>query len=167
MRAGIETSGGSVSGITSGLTDFNAMTGGLNRSDLLILAGRPGMGKTSLATNMAFNAAKRYLDDMEAGIPEEKSIGAPVAFFSLEMSADQLALRILSEQSEVSSEKLRTGNISGPEFMKFARAAGDLGHLVNFQQGKFCPMRPRWEAAVFWIPGWPMPCANACDVPFQ
>ncbi len=64
-------SGGSVSGITSGLTDFNAMTGGLNRSDLLILAGRPGMGKTSLATNMAFNAAKRYLDDMEAGIPED------------------------------------------------------------------------------------------------
>ena len=122
-------SGGSVSGITSGLTDFNAMTGGLNRSDLLILAGRPGMGKTSLATNMAFNAAKRYLDDMEAGIPEEKSIGAPVAFFSLEMSADQLALRILSEQSEVSSEKLRTGNISGPEFMKFARAAGDLERL--------------------------------------
>jgi replicative DNA helicase len=122
-------SGGSVSGITSGLTDFNAMTGGLNRSDLLILAGRPGMGKTSLATNMAFNAAKRYLDDIEAGIPEEKSIGAPVAFFSLEMSADQLALRILSEQSEVSSEKLRTGNISGPEFMKFARAAGDLERL--------------------------------------
>ncbi|MDG2533105.1 replicative DNA helicase [Sphingomonas sp. HITSZ_GF] len=122
-------SGGSVSGITSGLTDFNAMTGGLNRSDLLILAGRPGMGKTSLATNMAFNAAKRYLDDMEAGIPEDKSIGAPVAFFSLEMSADQLALRILSEQSEVSSEKLRTGNISGPEFMKFARAAGDLERL--------------------------------------
>lgn len=122
-------SGGSVSGITSGLTDFNAMTGGLNRSDLLILAGRPGMGKTSLATNMAFNAAKRWLDDMDAGIPEEKSIGAPVAFFSLEMSADQLALRILSEQSEVSSEKLRTGNIGSADFMRFARAAGDLERL--------------------------------------
>lgn len=125
-------SGGSVSGVTSGLTDFNAMTGGLNRSDLLILAGRPGMGKTSLATNMAFNAAKRWMDDMEAGIPEEKSIGAPVAFFSLEMSADQLALRILSEQSEVSSEKLRTGNISAPEFQKFARASGDIERLPLF-----------------------------------
>jgi replicative DNA helicase len=125
-------SGGSVSGITSGLTDFNAMTGGLNRSDLLILAGRPGMGKTSLATNMAFNAAKRWLDDQEAGIPEEKSIGAPVAFFSLEMSADQLAMRILSEQSEIVSEKLRTGNISPHEFMKFARAASDLERLPLF-----------------------------------
>jgi replicative DNA helicase len=125
-------SGGSVSGVTSGLSDFNAMTGGLNRSDLLILAGRPGMGKTSLATNMAFNAAKRWMDDLEMGIPEEKSIGAPVAFFSLEMSADQLALRILSEQSEVSSEKLRTGNISTSEFQKFARASGDIERLPLF-----------------------------------
>lgn len=122
-------SGGSVSGVTSGLSDFNAMTGGLNRSDLLILAGRPGMGKTSLATNMAFNAARRWMDDMEAGIPEEKSIGAPVAFFSLEMSADQLALRILSEQSEIISEKLRTGDLSPANFQKFARAAADLEQL--------------------------------------
>jgi replicative DNA helicase len=122
-------SGGSVSGVTSGLTDLNAMTGGFNRSDLLILAGRPGMGKTSLATNIAFNAAKRYADDAEAGIPEDKSIGAPVAFFSLEMSADQLAMRILSEQAEVVSEKLRTGQISTSEFQKFARAAGDLEKL--------------------------------------
>jgi len=122
-------SGGSVSGVTTGLSDLNAMIGGLNKSDLLILAGRPAMGKSSLASNIAFNAAKRWIDDMEAGIPEEKSLGAPVAFFSLEMSADQLAGRILSEQSEVLSEKLRTGNINPNEFMRFARAAADLERL--------------------------------------
>jgi replicative DNA helicase len=125
-------SGGSVSGITSGLSDLNAMTGGMNRSDLIILAGRPGMGKTSLATNIAFNAARRWADDMEAKIPEEKSIGAPVAFFSLEMSADQLAMRILSEQSEIVSEKLRTGDLSPAAFQKFARAAADLEQLPLF-----------------------------------
>lgn len=122
-------SGGGISGITTGLSDLNASTGGFNRSDLLILAGRPGMGKTSLATNIAFNAAKRYMDDLDGGIPEDKSIGAPVAFFSLEMSADQLAMRILSEQAEVVSEKLRTGQLSHAEFQKFARAAGDLERL--------------------------------------
>jgi replicative DNA helicase len=125
-------SGGSVSGVTTGLSDLNAMIGGLNKSDLLILAGRPAMGKSSLASNIAFNAAKRWIDDMEAGIPEEKSLGAPVAFFSLEMSADQLAGRILSEQSEVLSEKLRTGNINPNEFMRFARAAADLERLPYF-----------------------------------
>jgi replicative DNA helicase len=108
------------------------MTGGMNRSDLIILAGRPGMGKTSLATNIAFNAARRWLDDKEANIPEEKSIGAPVAFFSLEMSADQLAMRILSEQSEIVSEKLRTGDLSAANFQKFARAAADLEQLPLF-----------------------------------
>lgn len=122
-------SGGGISGITTGLTDLNASTGGFNRSDLLILAGRPGMGKTSLATNIAFNAAQRWARDMEAGIPEDKTIGAPVAFFSLEMSADQLALRILSEQAEISSEKLRTGHIGSTDFQKLARAAADLETL--------------------------------------
>jgi replicative DNA helicase len=125
-------SGGNVSGITTGLADLNAMTGGMNRSDLIILAGRPGMGKTSLATNIAFNAARRWMDDMEGGIAEEKSIGGPVAFFSLEMSADQLAMRILSEQSEIVSEKLRTGDLSPSNFQKFARAAADLEQLPLF-----------------------------------
>ncbi|MBO9712753.1 replicative DNA helicase [Sphingomonas sp.] len=125
-------SGGSVSGITTGLSDLNAMTGGMNRSDLIILAGRPGMGKTSLATNIAFNAARRWIDDKTTGIDEEKSIGAPVAFFSLEMSADQLAMRILSEQSEIVSEKLRTGDLSPANFQKFARAAADLEQLPLF-----------------------------------
>src|SRR6185503_5522448 len=80
--------GGGLSGVTTGLETVNAKTGGLHRSDLLILAGRPGMGKTALATNIAFNAAQRLVRDLEEGIALEKSAGAGVAFFSLEMSAD-------------------------------------------------------------------------------
>ncbi|QIG80458.1 replicative DNA helicase [Stakelama tenebrarum] len=125
-------SGGSVSGITTGFADLNAMMGGFNRSDLIILAARPAMGKSSLASNIAFNAAKRWMDDMEAGIAEDKTIGAPTAFFSLEMSADQLAGRILSEQSQIPSDKLRTGNINPSEFQRFARAAADLEKLPYF-----------------------------------
>ncbi len=105
-------SGGHVSGVTTGLESLNAKIGGFHNSDLLILAGRPGMGKTSLATNIAFNAARRFMRDKEDGIDEKRSVGAPVAFFSLEMSADQLATRILSEQSGISSENLRMGKIS-------------------------------------------------------
>ena len=100
-------SGGRFSGKTTGLDTINDKTSGLHNSDLVILAGRPAMGKTSLATNIAFNAARRLMDDQKAGIETEKSPGAGVAFFSLEMSADQLATRILAEQAEISSEKLR------------------------------------------------------------
>jgi replicative DNA helicase len=121
--------GGGLSGVTTGLDSVNAKTGGLHHSDLLILAGRPGMGKTSLATNIAFNAAKRWMDDMRLGIPPEKSVGAKVAFFSLEMSADQLATRILAEQSRISSEALRMGKISKTEFAQLAAAAADLENL--------------------------------------
>lgn len=89
--------GGGLSGITTGLDSVNQKIGGLHHSDLLILAGRPGMGKTALATNMAFNAARRYIRDTEEdGIEPHRSVGAKVAFFSLEMSADQLATRVLS-----------------------------------------------------------------------
>ncbi len=124
--------GGGLSGVTTGLDTVNAKTGGLHHSDLLILAGRPGMGKTSLATNIAFNAAKRWMDDMRLGIPPEKSVGAKVAFFSLEMSADQLATRILAEQSRISSESLRMGKISKSEFAQLAAAAADLENLPLF-----------------------------------
>src|SRR4029078_2514477 len=85
--------GGGLSGITTGLETVNARTGGLHHSDLVILAGRPGMGKTALATNFAYNAARRLVDALAAGIAAEKSAGAAVAFFSPEMSADQLATR--------------------------------------------------------------------------
>ncbi|WCT75251.1 replicative DNA helicase [Sphingomonas naphthae] len=122
-------SGGHVSGITTGLDALNAKIGGLHHSDLLILAGRPGMGKTALATNIAFNAARRLTRDREDGIDDAKSVGAGVAFFSLEMSADQLATRILSEQSNISSENLRMGKISQQDFRNLARAAAELESL--------------------------------------
>ncbi|WP_326524246.1 replicative DNA helicase [Sphingomonas sp.] len=121
--------GGGLSGVTTGLDSINAKVGGLHHSDLIILAGRPGMGKTSLATNIAFNAAKRWMDDMRLGIAPEKSVGAKVAFFSLEMSADQLATRVLAEQARISSEALRMGKISKAEFGQLAAAAADLENL--------------------------------------
>jgi replicative DNA helicase len=122
-------SGGGLSGLTTGLETVNAKTGGLHNSDLVILAGRPGMGKTALATNIAFNTARRYLQDIEDGIAPEKSAGAGVAFFSLEMSADQLATRILAENSGISSEALRMGKISQHDFRNLARAAAELETL--------------------------------------
>ncbi|MCW2336910.1 replicative DNA helicase [Sphingobium sp. B2D3A] len=125
-------SGGHVSGITSGLDGLNNRTGGLHPSDLIIVAGRPGMGKSSLATNIAYNAASRWMRDMADGIPPEKSIGAPVAIFNLEMSADQLATRILAEQSGISGEKLRMGRINHSEFQNLVRASRELQDLPLF-----------------------------------
>ncbi len=120
---------GGLSGITTGLESLNAKIGGLHSSDLIIVAGRPGMGKSALGTNIGFAAAQRYLRDMEDGIAPEKSGGAAVALFSLEMSADQLATRILAEQSGISSESLRMGKISKQEFRQLARAAAELESL--------------------------------------
>ncbi len=122
-------SGGHLSGITTGLESMNAKIGGLHKSDLIIVAGRPGMGKSALGTNIAFSAAQRFLSDTEDGIEAEKSVGAAVALFSLEMSADQLATRILAEQSGISSENLRMGKISKQEFRQLARAAAELESL--------------------------------------
>ncbi|MBV9841488.1 MAG: replicative DNA helicase [Sphingomonadaceae bacterium] len=129
MAARALNSGGHVSGITTGLDSMNAKMGGMHKSDLIILAGRPGMGKSSLATNIAYNAAMRYVRDKEDGIDPAKSVGAPVAIFNLEMSADQLATRILAEQSGISSENLRMGKISQQEFRNLARAAAELESL--------------------------------------
>ena len=122
-------SGGHLSGITTGLESLNAKIGGLHNSDLVIVAGRPGMGKSSLATNIAFSSAQRLVRDIEDGIPKEKSSGAAVAIFSLEMSADQLATRILAEESGISGENLRMGKISQQEFRQLARAAAELQSL--------------------------------------
>ncbi len=132
MAEKAQNSGGGLSGITTGLEGINARTGGLHHSDLVILAGRPGMGKTALATNIAFNTARRWLRDEEDGIAPEKSAGARVAFFSLEMSADQLATRILAENSGISSEALRMGKISTTDFRNLARAAAELQTLPLF-----------------------------------
>src|SRR3546814_4673790 len=90
---------------------MDRMLGGMHSSDLIILAGRPSMGKTALVTNMAFNAAKKYFET-------DGAEGAPVAFFSLEMSAEQLATRILSEQTRVPSDRLRRGEITDDEFTR-------------------------------------------------
>jgi replicative DNA helicase len=125
-------SGGHLSGITTGLTSVNSKVGGLHNSDLVILAGRPGMGKTALVTNIAFNAAQRWVREQEDGIPPEKGVGAKVAFFSLEMSADQLATRILAEQSGISSELLRMGKISREDFRELSRASRELQDLPLF-----------------------------------
>jgi replicative DNA helicase len=105
-----------VTGVTTGLRDLDSKLGGLHPSDLLIVAGRPSMGKTALATNIAFNAAKAY---MLSGGKE----GAPVGFFSLEMSAEQLALRILADQTEIPGDKIRRGEISASDFPKFVEAS--------------------------------------------
>jgi replicative DNA helicase len=122
-------SGGHLSGLTTGLDSLNAKLGGLHNSDLMIVAGRPGMGKSSLGTNIAFAAARRFLRDQEDGIEPAKSAGSPAALFSLEMSADQLATRILAEQSGISGENLRMGKISQQEFRSLARAAAELQSL--------------------------------------
>ena len=103
--------GGRISGVASGFTDLDSLLGGLQPSDLIIIAGRPGMGKTSLATNMAFHAARYYVQDMADGI--ETPRGAPVLFFSLEMAAQQLSARILSEQTEIEMWKIRNGKLLG------------------------------------------------------
>ena len=121
--------GGGLSGITTGFESINAKIGGLHRSDLVIVAGRPGMGKSALATNIGFAAASRWLTDREDGISPENSGGAAVAFFSLEMSADQLATRMLAEQSKISSETLRMGKISQEEFRNLARASANFENL--------------------------------------
>jgi replicative DNA helicase len=122
-------SGGHLSGFTTGLESLNSKIGGLHKSDLIIVAGRPGMGKSSLATNIGFACAQRLLRDREDGVEQAKSAGTPVALFSLEMSADQLATRILAEQSGISSENLRMGRISQQEFRQLARAAAELQSL--------------------------------------
>ncbi|WP_374407606.1 replicative DNA helicase [Pelagerythrobacter sp.] len=125
-------SGGHISGKTTGLTSINDKCGGLHNSDLIILAGRPGMGKSSLATNIAFNCADRLLRDRRDEIDEGRSVGAGVALFSLEMSADQLATRILAEQAGISSEALRMGKISRDDFQKLSFASQRLAELPLF-----------------------------------
>ncbi|MBN9505550.1 MAG: replicative DNA helicase [Altererythrobacter sp.] len=120
-------SGGHVAGKTTGFTSLNDKCGGLHDSDLIILAGRPGMGKSSLAMNIAYNCAARLKRDREEGI--EKSTGAGVAVFSLVMSKDQLATRILAEQSGIPSEALRMGKLSREDFHELSRASNRLNDL--------------------------------------
>lgn len=113
--------GSKLPGITTGFCDLDSELGGLQRSDLIILAGRPSMGKTALATNIAYNAAKsNYKNKDDIGV---------VAFFSLEMSCEQLASRILSQESGIPSEKIRNGSIQKSDFDKIVSASKDIGKI--------------------------------------
>ncbi len=117
---------GGMAGISTGLIDMDKKLGGLHKSDLLILAGRPSMGKTSLATNLAFNIAKAYKRGAMPDGTEGAVEGGVVGFYSLEMSAEQLAARVLSEASEVPSEQIRRGDMTEGEFRRFVDAAKQL-----------------------------------------
>ncbi len=107
-------------GVPTGLTDLDDRLGGLHKSDLIIIAGRPSMGKTALATNIAFNAAKKLQDDGKK---------SSIAFFSLEMSSEQLSTRILAEQSRIKSNDIRRGRISEEQFDKFIETSKDISEL--------------------------------------
>ena len=107
---------GGLSGTSTGIKTLDAKMGGLQSSDLIILAGRPGMGKTSLATNIAYNIAKAYRPEVQADGSTKAVNGGVVGFYSLEMSSEQLATRIISEQTEISSSKIRRGEITEADF---------------------------------------------------
>ena len=118
--------GGSLAGISTGLVDMDKKLGGLHPSDLVILAGRPSMGKTALATNIAFNVANAYkLGRMPDG-SEGAVMGGVVGFFSLEMSAEQLAARIISQVAKMPSEQIRRGDMTEQEFRRVVEAAKSL-----------------------------------------
>jgi replicative DNA helicase len=123
---------GRTTGVSSGFTDLDKLLGGLHPSDLVILAGRPSMGKTALATNIAFNAAKAYRTERQQDGTVTVADGAIVAFYSLEMSAEQLALRILADQSGVSGDRIRRGDVSHEDFDKFVLASQELATLPLF-----------------------------------
>ena len=118
-----------LTGIATGFNDLDELLGGLHRSDLVIIAGRPAMGKTALGTNIAFNAAKAFREEVDEDGNRRVVDGAAVAFFSLEMSSEQLALRLLSEQSNIPSERIRRGNISSDDFIQVVRASQELEQL--------------------------------------
>ncbi len=107
---------GKIVGVATGFIDLDKKLGGLHPSDLIILAGRPSMGKTALATNIAFNAARAYKPIRLADGRRVAEDGAVVGFFSLEMSTEQLATRILAEESSVSSDRIRRGDVSHEDF---------------------------------------------------
>lgn len=130
---------GKLSGLSTGLKALDDLTGGLQKSDLLVLAGRPAMGKTALATNIAFTIAQNYFKAKNAGNLSERADGTVevmdggvVGFFSLEMSAEQLATRMLSEQSGISSSNIRRGEIHDDEYKRLVTAARDLNEVPFF-----------------------------------
>ena len=118
-----------LSGVATGLSDLDRMMGGLQSSDLIILAGRPGMGKTALATNIAYNIARAYSSERQQDGSIKRLDGGIVGFFSLEMSSEQLATRVIAEQSGVPSYKIRRGEIREDEFGRVADAAREMERI--------------------------------------
>lgn len=117
---------GHLSGIATGLVDLDEKMGGLQKSDLIIVAGRPGMGKTALATNIAFNIARAYQYEVEPDGSHKTINGGIVGFFSLEMSAEQLATRVIAEQSGVPSYKIRRGDLNQDDFERIVQASREM-----------------------------------------
>ncbi len=120
---------GGLSGLSTGLRDLDEKLGGLQSSDLIILAGRPAMGKTALATNIAYNVARKFQAEYLPDGSTQVKDGGLVAFFSLEMSSEQLATRIISGQAEVSSEYIRRGKITDEDFQRLVSVARELQSL--------------------------------------
>ena len=123
---------GKIAGVASGLRDLDNKLGGLHKSDLIIIAGRPSMGKTALGTNIAFNVAKNFKEKTDEFENKILIDGGKVAFFSLEMSSEQLATRILAEQTKISGDKMRKAELSKDDFKKIAKSSSDLENLNLF-----------------------------------
>ena len=132
MAANAYQRDGRLSGIATGLRDLDSKMGGLQRSDLIIVAGRPGMGKTALATNIAYNIARAHRAEVQADGTMKSINGGVVGFFSCEMSAEQLATRILAEQTRIASSLIRRGGINQDEFEKIRDYTIELEHLPLF-----------------------------------
>ena len=120
---------GHLSGTSTGLIDLDRQLGGMHRSDLIILAGRPSMGKTSLATNIAFNIAKKFKRERDDNGIEKTTEGGVVGFFSLEMSSEQLATRLLAEHSQVPSHKIRRGDITAEQYEHIRDSAEEINRI--------------------------------------
>ncbi|MGH7002724.1 MAG: replicative DNA helicase, partial [Alphaproteobacteria bacterium] len=123
---------GNLAGVATHLDGLDKLLGGLHPSDLIIIAGRPGMGKSALATNIAFNAASRYREETDEGGERRVADGAVVVLFSLEMSAEQLATRLIAQETEISSHDIRTGKISTEEYGKLVDVTHELSHIPLF-----------------------------------
>jgi replicative DNA helicase len=132
MAANAYQRDGKLSGIATGLRDLDSKMGGLQRSDLIIVAGRPGMGKTALATNIAYNIARAHKEDVQVDGTMKTINGGIVGFFSCEMSAEQLATRILAEQTRIASSMIRRGGIKQDEFDRIRDYTIELEHLPLF-----------------------------------
>ena len=134
-----------ISGLTTGLRDLDKSISGLHKSDLVIIAGRPAMGKTTVAMNIAFNAASAIM----ANRANKKYKGA-VVFFSLEMSASQLAARVLSSQAKIPSSSMRNGSLNDQEFLRMSQYSDALSNvplLVDDTPGSVPMMRARTTRA--------------------